>query len=612
MIKESTDTATTPYQDRLYSKSIEDIKGICREINTARDGSTKYALILERFQQEVGIISKREELIKLHERFQIVKQNVRGDIKAVFNCALSLENTENIINNCCTRVDNLNKIVDMLNAIQNRILMCSDDVERKLAHLDMSTTKIEREVSSNLLPIYKKLIKECRELYTKCFKSYRSEVFFREHPGLIAIRPPHPIPSSTPYGPQESSTSYAGYENRKSIYPILSLDGGGIRGIIPATMLVAIEEITGKSIAELFKLIGGTSTGGILALGLSKPHEHISGKPQYTAQNLLDMYTGEYAKIFQRNSNYSPPPAELGLMEKVKWFVNNIERILHNPKYKDPSEFFEKKLGQKTFLSSALTEVVVITNTSDEILRKIKSIGGNTFSTGFSLVSQLVNGPELEITSHDDIPTTVHLYTGRGMKTFSYRLNDLKARDLTNLPHLISRVNSLNFSMSHVARVTSAVPIYFPPVVAEYNVTENAQRTEDWLIDGGALQNNPALPCVVEALANGHKKEDLFVLSLGTGGKDSMLPGDYKNFGDIWSQMTQPYFETHNIVSYMIGSNNYHRFQYEFDKPAPPLDGTDPQTIRELEECGRKLVEDNHDSILDICKVLSPESFQNY
>ena len=62
---------------------------------------------------------------------------------------------------------------------------------------------------------------------------------------------------------------------------ILSIDGGGIRGIIPARVLAAIEERTGIPTAENFDLIAGTSTGGILALGLSRPDNE--GNPQFPA-----------------------------------------------------------------------------------------------------------------------------------------------------------------------------------------------------------------------------------------------------------------------------------------------------------------------------------------
>ena len=49
---------------------------------------------------------------------------------------------------------------------------------------------------------------------------------------------------------------------------ILTLDGGGIKGAFAASFLQTIEEATGKRIADHFDLIAGTSTGGIIALGL--------------------------------------------------------------------------------------------------------------------------------------------------------------------------------------------------------------------------------------------------------------------------------------------------------------------------------------------------------
>ena len=55
---------------------------------------------------------------------------------------------------------------------------------------------------------------------------------------------------------------------------ILSLDGGGIRGLIPAVALGRIATalgIAGKALADHFHLIAGSSTGGIMAAGLCAP-----------------------------------------------------------------------------------------------------------------------------------------------------------------------------------------------------------------------------------------------------------------------------------------------------------------------------------------------------
>lgn len=53
-------------------------------------------------------------------------------------------------------------------------------------------------------------------------------------------------------------------------FKILSLDGGGIKGLYAAKFLAQIEEKKGKPIGEYFDMICGTSTGGLLALGITR------------------------------------------------------------------------------------------------------------------------------------------------------------------------------------------------------------------------------------------------------------------------------------------------------------------------------------------------------
>jgi uncharacterized protein len=75
---------------------------------------------------------------------------------------------------------------------------------------------------------------------------------------------------------------------------VLSIDGGGIRGIIPALVLAELERRSGKRIFELFDLIAGTSTGGILACALCAPD------PLPAAQ-LVALYEEEGPEIFDRS-----------------------------------------------------------------------------------------------------------------------------------------------------------------------------------------------------------------------------------------------------------------------------------------------------------------------
>jgi len=74
-------------------------------------------------------------------------------------------------------------------------------------------------------------------------------------------------------------------------FRILSIDGGGIRGILPLAFLAQLEKtyLQGNSIADYFDLITGTSTGGIIALGLGKG---------LTASQILEIYIKRGGEVF--------------------------------------------------------------------------------------------------------------------------------------------------------------------------------------------------------------------------------------------------------------------------------------------------------------------------
>jgi uncharacterized protein len=75
---------------------------------------------------------------------------------------------------------------------------------------------------------------------------------------------------------------------------VLSIDGGGIRGIIPALVLAEVERRAGRRVADLFELIAGTSTGGILACALCAPDP-------LPAAELVGLYRDRGPEIFRRS-----------------------------------------------------------------------------------------------------------------------------------------------------------------------------------------------------------------------------------------------------------------------------------------------------------------------
>lgn len=91
-------------------------------------------------------------------------------------------------------------------------------------------------------------------------------------------------------------------ENEKKRVRILSLDGGGIRGIIPAVILQHVEDYLAKKkpgtrLADHFDMIAGTSTGGILACIYLKPGDDLT-KSEYSAEDAFNFYYNNGTEIF--------------------------------------------------------------------------------------------------------------------------------------------------------------------------------------------------------------------------------------------------------------------------------------------------------------------------
>lgn len=116
--------------------------------------------------------------------------------------------------------------------------------------------------------------------------------------------------------------------SESKIKRILCIDGGGIKGVMPAAYLAYIEEKLGISVADHFDLIAGTSTGGIIALGLGMG---------VSPAEILKLYREKGATIFGQDV-----PAELKIPNQVWLYGKQL--------------FFRKYSSQN--LQSALTEIL--------------------------------------------------------------------------------------------------------------------------------------------------------------------------------------------------------------------------------------------------------------
>ena len=96
----------------------------------------------------------------------------------------------------------------------------------------------------------------------------------------------------------EESYLEARREGKKQHYTILAIDGGGVRGVVPALWLNKLEERTRRPIAHLFNMLAGTSTGGIITTALSVPSEQTPSTPRYAASEIVELYRQKSPKIF--------------------------------------------------------------------------------------------------------------------------------------------------------------------------------------------------------------------------------------------------------------------------------------------------------------------------
>jgi uncharacterized protein len=114
-------------------------------------------------------------------------------------------------------------------------------------------------------------------------------------------------------------------------FRILAIDGGGIRGIFPAAVLAGLEEryLGGRSVAEYFDLIAGTSTGGIIALGLAAG---------FTAADLRQLYVARGGDIF-------PPHGPDPIGHLSRWLSAKLRLLRYSYDQAALARILAEKLG---------------------------------------------------------------------------------------------------------------------------------------------------------------------------------------------------------------------------------------------------------------------------
>ncbi|KAA8547246.1 hypothetical protein F0562_003890 [Nyssa sinensis] len=349
--------------------------------------------------------------------------------------------------------------------------------------------------------------------------------------------------------------------SRGKMVTVLSIDGGGIKGIIPGTLLAYLEsklqELGGPSarIADYFDVIAGTSTGGLVTTMLTAPNK--DNRPMYAAKDIKSFYLEHTPKIF-------PQRRDVSLISRNNFIdaVSSLFGAVTGPKYdgKYIRSLTKELLGTVT-IKQTLTNVIIPTF-------DIKHLQPIIFST-----------------------------------------NDAKA-DV-----------SKNALLSDICISTSAAPTFLPAHYFETKDANGKTRSFD-LVDGGVAANNPTLMAIShiskEILMGNFELVDfepmdtkrMLVLSLGTGeakregkynvataSKRGLLNWIYDNgatplldiYGDASSDMVDIHVST--LFQALHSEKNYLRIQEDtLAGDASSVDIATKENLQKLVQIGEALL----------------------
>lgn len=346
---------------------------------------------------------------------------------------------------------------------------------------------------------------------------------------------------------------------------ILSIDGGGIRGIVPAYIIKKIaekleEEGDERPFYSHFDLIAGTSTGALLALGLaSNGKETILKRDEGKSIRVEeDVRTG----LFKRETvfkGYIPRGLDAKELEKI--YLENAPLI------------FPRKLS-----SSMLLQLV-----KDKYDEK-------------GLEDFLKKCLQDEKLGDANVPVVLISYDTDGSK-----------------PYLFSSYGTPNVLMRHGARASSAAPMYFHPFAF---VDGNGERKV--LLDGGLVANNPSFIAYTEAKKLYPEGTSFTVISLSTakpsfsfdpsgnpGGLTGWASPIIKVYMSSQENMTDFVMENTGDVEYIrisgggTGGKRIH------------LDDTSKESLGELERIAKDVYRENEGKIERIISILKDKPTGN-
>lgn len=344
----------------------------------------------------------------------------------------------------------------------------------------------------------------------------------------------------------------------KPKFRVLSIDGGGIRGILPCTILAFIEDQLGQPISNIFDLISGTSTGGIISMGLSIPNS--DGLNAFTANDMRELYVKNGSSIFGKRQK--------SFISRIG-SITALTKMLSSKPYEE--EAFEQLLEQYfggCKLENALTDVLV---TSYEIEK----------GKPFYFSSRI----------------------GRNEEKENFLMKDV-ARSTSAAPTYFEPSVVQYEEKDNVALVDGGVFANNPSILAYGEAKELWKIRTSKVLDANVLADDHDLP--------------FYLLSLGTGyHPNSIAVKEAQNWhAASWAgQLTDIFMRSveestdftmkHLLPPYTDGSLRYQRLNMDIPEKNKEMDNASEENIQQLCELADEFVENNEVSLLKICEYLS-------
>ncbi|ONM24111.1 Phospholipase A I [Zea mays] len=384
---------------------------------------------------------------------------------------------------------------------------------------------------------------------------------------------------------------------------ILSMDGGGMKGLATVQMLKQIEQGTGKRIHEMFDLICGTSTGGMLAMAL--------GIKQMTLDQCEEIYTklGDSLLPFEVSLPMPMLPTELLI------FLGKL--VFTEPIPKDEAATWKEKIDQLFKSSSQSFRVVVhgSKHSADQFERLLKEMCEN--EDGDLLIESAVKGiPKVFAVSTlvSVIPAQPYIFRNYQYPPGTLEVSPGMAESpsigaigtaVSGAPVGIKRgafMGSCKHRVWEAIRASSAAPYYLD----DFSVDANRWQ------DGAIVANNPTIFAIREAQLLWPDARIDCLVSIGCGSvptKSRRGGWRYLDTGQVLIESAcsvERVEETLDTLIPMLPEMQYFRFNPVDERCGMELDETDPTIWLKLEAATDEYIQKNFLSVKNLCELLVP------